>query len=115
MNNLNIFCVTDKPIKYLEDLDINLVGVGERHFNQKYITCLSGKNIQKMGGMGKVGMTKKSSVAKHGTWESNFTSPPKLKNSFFILINSSNCLSHKWNLESEFYIDCSISDWLFTI
>ena len=47
MNNLNIFCVTDKPIKHLEDLDINLVGVGERQFNQKYITCLSGKNIQK--------------------------------------------------------------------
>ena len=38
MNNLNIFCVTDKPVKYLEDLDINLVGVGERQFNQKYIT-----------------------------------------------------------------------------
>ena len=47
MNNLNIFCVTDKPVKYLEDLDINLVGVGERQFDQKYITCLSGKNIQK--------------------------------------------------------------------
>jgi len=47
MNNLNIFCVTDKPVKYLEDLDINLVGVGERQFNKKYITCLSGKNIQK--------------------------------------------------------------------
>ena len=47
MNNLNIFCVTDKPLKYLEDLDINLVGVGKGEFSQKYITCLNGKNIQK--------------------------------------------------------------------
>ena len=46
MNNLNIFCVTDKPSKYLEGLDINLVGVGKEEFSQKYITCLSGKNIQ---------------------------------------------------------------------
>jgi hypothetical protein len=47
MNNLIIFCVTDKPSKYLEDLDINLVGVGKEGFSQKYITCLSGENIQK--------------------------------------------------------------------
>ena len=47
MDNLNIFCVTDKPIKYLEDLDINLVGVGKGQFSQKYISCLTGKNIQK--------------------------------------------------------------------
>ena len=37
MNRLNIFCVTDKPLKYLEDLDINLVGVGKGQFSQKYI------------------------------------------------------------------------------
>ena len=47
MNNLNIFCVTDKPHKNLEALNVNLVGVGKRQFNQKYITCLNGKNIQK--------------------------------------------------------------------
>ena len=47
MNNLNIFCVTDKPHKHLEALNVNLVGVGKRQFNQKYITCLNGKNIQK--------------------------------------------------------------------
>ena len=47
MNRLNIFCVTDKPLKYLEDLDINLVGVGKGQFSQKYITCTSGENIQK--------------------------------------------------------------------
>jgi len=47
MDSLNIFCVTDKPLRHLEDLKIQLAGVGKRHFNQKYITCLSGKNIQK--------------------------------------------------------------------
>ena len=47
MNSLNIFCVTDKPLKYLEDLNIKLVGVGKRKFSQKYITCLKGNNIQK--------------------------------------------------------------------
>ena len=45
MNNLNIFCVTDKPHKNLEALNVNLVGVGKRQFNQKYITCFNGKNI----------------------------------------------------------------------
>ena len=49
MNNLIIFCVTDKPSKYLEDLDINLVGVGKEGFSQKYITCLSGENIHIYG------------------------------------------------------------------
>ena len=47
MNSLNIFCVTDKPHKHLEALNVNLVGVGKRQFNYKYITCLNGKNIQK--------------------------------------------------------------------
>ena len=47
MNSLNIFCVTDKPHKHLEALNINLAGVGKRQFSQKYITCLNGKNIQK--------------------------------------------------------------------
>ncbi len=47
MNSLNIFCVTDKPLKHLEGLNLNLAGVGRRQFNQKYITCLNGKNIQK--------------------------------------------------------------------
>ena len=47
MNSLNIFCVTDKHKKHLETLNVNLVGVGKKQFNQKYITCLKGKNIQK--------------------------------------------------------------------
>ena len=46
MNSLNIFCVTDKPHKHLEALNVNLVGVGKRQFNYKYTTCLNGKNIQ---------------------------------------------------------------------
>ena len=46
MNSLNIFCVTDKPHKHLEALNVNLVGVGKRQFNYKYITWLNGKNIQ---------------------------------------------------------------------
>jgi len=47
MNSLNIFCITDKPLKYLEGLSLNLAGVGRRQFNYKYMTCLNGKNIQK--------------------------------------------------------------------
>ncbi len=47
MNSLNIFCVTDKPHKHLEALNVSLVGVGKRQFNYKYIKCLNGKNIQK--------------------------------------------------------------------
>ena len=47
MNSLNIFCITDKPLKHLEGLNLNLAGVGRRQFNYKYITCLNGKNIQK--------------------------------------------------------------------
>ena len=47
MDSLNIFCVTDKPLRYLEDLNLKLAGVGRRQFSQKYITCLNGKNIQK--------------------------------------------------------------------
>ena len=46
MNSLNIFCVTDKPHKHLEALNVNLVGVGKRQFSYKYTTCLNGKNIQ---------------------------------------------------------------------
>ena len=47
MDSLNIFCVTDKPLRYLEELNLKLAGVGKRQFTQKYITCLNGKNIQK--------------------------------------------------------------------
>ena len=43
MDSLNIFCVTDKPLRYLEELNLKLAGVGKRQFTQKYITCLNGK------------------------------------------------------------------------
>ncbi len=62
----------------------------KRFFSSYEVFAISGKSIQSMGGMGKVGMTKKSSVAKHGTWKNHFISPSNGKDSFYILINSSN-------------------------
>ena len=47
MRKIEIFCVTNLEINFLENLGLNLVGVGKRKFSKKYITCLSGKNIQK--------------------------------------------------------------------
>ena len=46
MNKLQIFCVTNERINYLEDSKLLLAGVGKKKFNRKYITCLKGKNIQ---------------------------------------------------------------------
>ena len=62
----------------------------KRFFSSYDVFVISGKSVQKMGGMGKVGMTKKSSVARHGPWEGQFSSPSKKGKTFFILINSSN-------------------------
>ena len=42
MNKLQIFCVTDKPIKNLENLDLNLAGVTDNKFSEKYIICKNG-------------------------------------------------------------------------
>ena len=47
MNKLNIFCVTNEDFKYLNQLDLNLVGVGKNKFPKNYITCKKGNNIQK--------------------------------------------------------------------
>ena len=47
MRKIEIFCVTNLEINFLENLGLNLVGVGKRKFSKKYITCLDGKNIQK--------------------------------------------------------------------
>ena len=47
MNKLNIFCVTNEDFKYLNQLDLNLVGVGKNKFPKNYITCTKGNNIQK--------------------------------------------------------------------
>ena len=47
MRKIEIFCVTNLEISFLESLGLNLVGVGKKKFSKKYITCLGGKNIQK--------------------------------------------------------------------
>ena len=47
MNKLNIYCVTDQDFKYLDQLNLNMAGVGKRNFPRNYITCKKGKNIQK--------------------------------------------------------------------
>ncbi len=45
MTNLEIYCVTDKPIKFLESTGYNLVAVGKNIFPKKYIRCDKKKNI----------------------------------------------------------------------
>ena len=47
MNKLNIFCVTNIPYSYLNDLNLKLVGVGKKKFPNNYIVCKKGNNIQK--------------------------------------------------------------------
>ena len=46
MDNLQIYCVTDKEIDYLENLNLILAGVGKNKFKKKYLNCKNGKNIQ---------------------------------------------------------------------
>ena len=47
MSNLEIFCVTDLPLKNLEHLELKLVGVGQKKFSENYIQCDQGDNIHK--------------------------------------------------------------------
>ena len=47
MRKIEIFCITDLEISFLENLGLNLVGVGKKKFSKKYINCLGGKSIQK--------------------------------------------------------------------
>tara|TARA_B100000029_G_scaffold404910_1_gene405053 strand:- start:2594 stop:3391 length:798 start_codon:yes stop_codon:yes gene_type:complete len=47
MNRLNIFCITNIPLEYLNNLKLKLVGVGNKKFPKSYIICKDGKNIQK--------------------------------------------------------------------
>ena len=47
MKNLNIFCVTNVPYDYLNNLDLKLAGVGKNKFPNNYYTCTKGKNIQR--------------------------------------------------------------------
>ena len=46
MTNLKIYCVSDKQTKKLEDLKLELVGVGNETFPENYIQCNNGVNIQ---------------------------------------------------------------------
>ena len=46
MTKMKIYCVTNDELKYLEQLDLNLAGVGKKKFNKRYILGLIGKNIQ---------------------------------------------------------------------
>ncbi len=43
---LSIYCITNLESSFLETLEYNLVGVGEKNFSNKYINCTSGENIQ---------------------------------------------------------------------
>ncbi len=44
-NNLQIFCVTNKELKFLEKTNYQLAGVGTGEFNNKYIKSDLGENI----------------------------------------------------------------------
>ena len=45
MNNFKLFCITNIQTKELDDLPLDLVGVGKNKFNNNYITCEKGQNI----------------------------------------------------------------------
>ena len=46
MNNLEVFCITNKKIEALEKLNLKLAGVGKDDFPENYINTKTGKNIQ---------------------------------------------------------------------
>ena len=46
MTKMEIYCVTNVELKHLEQLNLNLAGVGDKKFNRGYISSLGGKNIQ---------------------------------------------------------------------
>ena len=46
MSSLDIYCITNKEIKPLEQLDLKLVGVGKNNFPKNYIDVTKGDNIQ---------------------------------------------------------------------
>ena len=45
MKNLDIYCVTDKKLDFLEKTQLKLVGVGKDKFSEKYLKCDTKKNI----------------------------------------------------------------------
>ena len=45
MNKLEIYCITNKQSEKLDNLGVNLVGVGTDDFKSNYIKCEGGENI----------------------------------------------------------------------
>ena len=45
INKPEIFCVTNKHLKFFEKIDYNLAAVGKDKFPPKYIKCDTGENI----------------------------------------------------------------------
>tara|TARA_B100001123_G_C15249781_1_gene1002363 strand:- start:482 stop:1282 length:801 start_codon:yes stop_codon:yes gene_type:complete len=45
MSNLEIYCVTDKELPFLEESDYKLAAVGKGIFSEKYLKCDNGDNI----------------------------------------------------------------------
>ncbi len=45
MKNLDIYCVTDKKLSFLEKTPLKLVGVGDENFSSLYLKCDTKKNI----------------------------------------------------------------------
>ena len=45
MKNIEIYCVTNKPIKFLENFNYKLCAVGKNNFSKKYLRCDTGNNI----------------------------------------------------------------------
>ena len=43
---MKIYCVTNTELKHLEQLNLDLAGVGNKKFKKGYISSLVGKNIQ---------------------------------------------------------------------
>jgi len=45
MNNLSIYCVTNKRVKFLENFDYNLAWVGNENIPKNYLRCDNKYNI----------------------------------------------------------------------
>ncbi|MDB9739585.1 DUF4422 domain-containing protein [Candidatus Pelagibacter sp.] len=45
MSNLEIFCITNKPVSFLENTNYSLVAVGQNKFPPNYVKCDEGDNI----------------------------------------------------------------------
>ena len=45
MKNLDIYCVTDKEVPFLEKSNYKLAGVGRKKFSEKYLRCDTHNNI----------------------------------------------------------------------